>query len=195
MLKHDARARQFYLLRPTLLQLEHTQPQLGARLSFALYYKNKDSIMRRKDREISEEETLSILSSAEYGVLSTVSNNGMPYGVPLSFCIIDRDLYFHCAVEGRKLENLNQNNYVSFCVVGNTELLPDKFGTKYESVILSGKAIEAFKNTKRSALEGLLKKYSSSYMESDFKYIDKLTDKTRVFKIEIEAMSGKSRKM
>ena len=148
--------------------------------------------MRRTDRELSETETLLILANAEYGILSTVSNNGMPYGVPLSFCIIDRDLYFHCAVEGRKIENLNQNNDVSFCVVGNTEVLPDKFGTKYESVILSGKAVEVFERTKRRALEGILEKYSSSYMETGLKYIDKLTDKTRVFKIEIEELSGKS---
>ena len=148
--------------------------------------------MRRTDRELSETETLLILANAEYGILSTVSNNGMPYGVPLSFCIIDRDLYFHCAVEGRKIENLNQNNDVSFCVVGNTEVLPDKFGTKYESVILSGKAVEVFERTKRRALEGILEKYSSSYMETGLKYIDKLTDKTRVFKIEIEELYGKS---
>ena len=149
--------------------------------------------MRRNDREISENETLSILKSAEYGVLSTVSKSGIPYGVPLSFCIIGRDLYFHCAVEGRKIENLNQNNLVSFCVVGDTEVLADEFGTKYESVILSGKVIEVFEQTKRSALEGLLEKYSSPYMESGLKYIDKLIDKTRVYKIEIEDMSGKSR--
>lgn len=150
--------------------------------------------MRRTDREISENEALSILESAEYGILSTVANNGRPYGVPLNFCIINRDLYFHCAVEGRKLENLNQNNFVSFCVVGDTEVLPDKFATKYESVILSGNAVEVFGETKRSALEALLKKYSSSYMDSGFKYIDKLTDRTRVFKIEVEDISGKSRK-
>jgi len=150
--------------------------------------------MRRNDRAISENEALSILESAEYGILSTVANNGIPYGVPLNFCIINRELYFHCAAEGRKLENLNQNNFVSFCVVGDTEVLPDKFATKYESVILSGNAVEVFGETKRSALEGLLKKYSSSYMDSGFKYIDKLTNRTRVFKIEVEDISGKSRK-
>ena len=81
--------------------------------------------------------------------------------VPLNFCIISGNLYFHCALEGRKLENLNQNNTGSFCVVGNIEIMPDKFGTKYESVIVSGKVAEVFEKTKRVALEGLLEKYSS----------------------------------
>ena len=36
--------------------------------------------MRRTDREISEKDTLSILTVADYGVLSTISNDGIPYG-------------------------------------------------------------------------------------------------------------------
>ena len=94
--------------------------------------------LRRKDREIPNDEALSILSSAEYGVLSTSSPGGIPYGVPLSFCLIDGSIYFHCAMEGRKIENIENNSTVSFCVVGATEVLPSKFGTKYESTIVSG---------------------------------------------------------
>ena len=40
--------------------------------------------MRRKDREISEEEACQLLATGEYGVLSTVGSDGEPYGVPLS---------------------------------------------------------------------------------------------------------------
>ncbi len=68
--------------------------------------------MRRKDRELSNEDTLAILTNAEYGVLSTVSSNGLPYGVPINFCIIDEVLYFHCALEGSKLDNLSQNTAI-----------------------------------------------------------------------------------
>ncbi len=49
-------------------------------------------------------------------------------------------IYFHCAPEGHKLENLSGNNKVSFCVVGKTQVLPDKFATNYESVIVFGTA-------------------------------------------------------
>ena len=41
--------------------------------------------MRRKDRAITEEEIIALLNKVEYGVLSTVSENGKPYGVPLNF--------------------------------------------------------------------------------------------------------------
>ncbi len=100
--------------------------------------------LRRKDRAITEEESMALLNKAEYGVLSTVTENGKPYGVPLNFCIIKHCIYFHCGVEGQKIDNIKQNKSVSFCAVGNTEILPDKFGTKYESVIVSGKVEEVF---------------------------------------------------
>jgi nitroimidazol reductase NimA-like FMN-containing flavoprotein (pyridoxamine 5'-phosphate oxidase superfamily) len=150
--------------------------------------------LRRKDREISEGEALSILNSAEYGILSTASQDAIPYGIPLSFCIIDSNIYFHCAMEGRKIENLENNKSVSFCVVGKTEILSSKFSTKYESTIVSGDALEVFNEEKQIALEGLVKKYSPEFIESGEKYIDALTDKTRVFKVVVSRISGKSRK-
>ncbi len=150
--------------------------------------------LRRKDREISREDSWSILHNAEYGVLSTVSQEGLPYGVPLSFCIIDGHVYFHCAIEGKKIENMEMNNAVSFCVVGDVEVLSEKFGLIYQSAIIFGKSEEVFEVEKQTALEGLIKKYSPDFIESGAKYIEALADKTRVFKIVVDQISGKSRK-
>jgi nitroimidazol reductase NimA-like FMN-containing flavoprotein (pyridoxamine 5'-phosphate oxidase superfamily) len=150
--------------------------------------------LRRKDRAIMEEEAIALLNKAEYGVLSTVTENGEPYGVPLNFCVIDHCIYFHCAVEGHKIDNIRQNTSVSFCVVGNTEILPDKFGTKYESVIVSGEVEEVFDMNKQLALEGLLHKYSPGFIDKGIKYIEGLREKTRVFKITINKLTGKARK-
>lgn len=150
--------------------------------------------LRRKDRAITDDEALSILAKAEYGVLSTVCPDGNPYGVPLNYCIIDNAIYFHCAIEGQKIDNIKKNKSVSFCAVGDTEILPNKFGTKYESVIASGDVEEIFDDHKRMALEGLLKKYSSNYFEKGLEYIDTLKAKTRVFKIRIIHLSGKARR-
>ena len=150
--------------------------------------------LRRKDRAISEEEAIALLNKAEYGVLSTVTEKGEPYGVPLNFCFIDHCIYFHCAVEGQKIDNIRHNKSVSFCAVGNTELLPDKFGTKYESVVVSGEIDEVFDMNKQLALEGLLHKYSSEFFDKGIKYIEDLKEKTRVFKINIKKLTGKARK-
>ncbi len=150
--------------------------------------------LRRKDRAIPQEEAIALLKEAEYGVLSTTSENGKPYGVPLNFCLIDHCIFFHCAVEGRKIDNIKQNKSVSFCAVGNTEILPDKFGTKYESVIVSGEVEEVFDMNKQIALEGILHKYSPEHIDKGIKYIESLREKTRVFKITINKLTGKARK-
>jgi len=150
--------------------------------------------LRRKDRAIPQEEAIAILNKAEYGVLSTISDNGEPYGVPLSFCIIDGCIYFHCAVEGQKIDNITQNKSVSFCVVGNTKILPDEFTTNYESAIVSGKVEEVVDINKQIALEGLLHKYSPRFFDNGIEYIESLREKSRVFKISIDRLTGKARK-
>jgi nitroimidazol reductase NimA-like FMN-containing flavoprotein (pyridoxamine 5'-phosphate oxidase superfamily) len=149
--------------------------------------------MRRKDRRITNTETFSILEKGEYGILSTVSSNDEPYGVPFNYCLIDECIYFHCALEGRKINNINNNPKVSFCVVGKTAVLPDQFGTKYESCIVQGLASESFGEEKQLALEGIIHKYSEPFVSEGLQYIEKLKDKTRVFKISIESISGKAR--
>ena len=150
--------------------------------------------IRRAERAIPQQEAIEILQKGEYGVLSTVSEDGQPYGVPVSYSYADNALYFHCAVEGHKLENLTANNRVSFCVVGKTEILPDMFATRYESAIVFGKALELTGDEKKHGLVKLLKKYSSDYLEEGRLYIEADAERTRVYKIVIESLSGKSRK-
>jgi len=150
--------------------------------------------LRRKDRAMPEQEAKKLLRRAEYGILSTVSGDGQPYGVPLNFCVVENCIYFHCAIEGRLIDNIKNNRSVSFCVVGNTEILPDKFGTRYESTIVSGIIEEVFDDQKQTGLEGFLEKYSSEFIEKGREYIEKLRERTRVFKMAIYDISGKARR-
>jgi nitroimidazol reductase NimA-like FMN-containing flavoprotein (pyridoxamine 5'-phosphate oxidase superfamily) len=150
--------------------------------------------MRREDRAISEVEAKELLRKVEYGILSTVSEDGQPYGVPLNFCIVEDCLYFHHAMEGHLIENITNNPLVSFCAVGYAELMPKKFGTLYESIILSGKVEEVFEAQKQAGLEGIVDKYSPDFTESGLEYIEKLWDRTRVFRITITDISGKARR-
>jgi len=151
-------------------------------------------MVRRTDRQITEAEALAILRAGEYGVLSTVSVHGRPYGVPVNYCVLDDDIYFHCAVEGAKLDNIEHSPEVSFCVVGATEVLPGQFGTKYESCVVEGRASEAFGDEKQRALEGIVDKYSRGFEAQGLRYIDGLRDQTRVFKISVVTVSGKARR-
>lgn len=150
--------------------------------------------MRRSDRQISESEALSILEKGEYGILSLTSTAGEPYGIPVNYCYLDGKVYLHCAMEGYKIDLLAKNPGASFCVVGDTEVLPDSFGSKYESCIVSGVAAEVEGVEKQKALEGLIYKYSGDYIPEGLKYIGKLTGRTRVFGISIDTISGKARR-
>jgi nitroimidazol reductase NimA-like FMN-containing flavoprotein (pyridoxamine 5'-phosphate oxidase superfamily) len=150
--------------------------------------------IRRQDRALSRQDALELLRRAEYGVLSSVDPDGQPYGVPLSFCLIDDAIYFHSALEGHKLDNIAGNPRVSFCVVGGTEVLPDKFGTRYTSAIVFGAAEEVFGSDKQRALEGFVSKYSPGYVEKGLKYIETMTADARVFRVRVESISGKARR-
>jgi nitroimidazol reductase NimA-like FMN-containing flavoprotein (pyridoxamine 5'-phosphate oxidase superfamily) len=150
--------------------------------------------VRRSDREITPHDSKNILDTAEYGILSTVDKDGQPYGVPLSYVHREGAIYFHCALSGHKLENIGQNAKVSFCVVGKTKVLPDKFGTEYESAVVFGRASEVNGAEKHDALLWLLEKYCPDFIEEGKRYIEQKDQITTVVKIDIDRISGKARR-
>jgi nitroimidazol reductase NimA-like FMN-containing flavoprotein (pyridoxamine 5'-phosphate oxidase superfamily) len=147
--------------------------------------------MRRKDKEIGSDETIKLLTECEYGVLSTVGDDGQPYGVPLNYAYKDNCIYFHCALKGHKIDNLDNNPKVSFCAVGDTKVLPSEFSTNYVSAVVFGAASEVQGTERYNALVLLIEKFSPGFMEEGEKYIEKFDKATKVIKIEIQHLSGK----
>ncbi len=150
--------------------------------------------MRRKDREITEDEAIEILIKGEYGILSMCSPENEGYGIPLNYVLDNHQIYFHCAAAGSKLDYLRNNNKVSFCVVGNTTVIPSDFGTLYESTIVSGTTSEVDGNEKREALKRIIEKYSANFIAEGNEYIDKLYDRVSVIKLSIQSITGKARR-
>jgi hypothetical protein len=150
--------------------------------------------MRRHDRAITEDDARTLLHNGEYGVLATVSPDGRPYAVPLNYAFTGDLIFFHSAPEGHKLDNMAVNERVSFCVVGKTQVMPEKFSTRYESVIAFGKACEATGDEKQRGLTELLKKYCAGFMKEGLQYIERDGHKTKVYKIVVESFTGKARK-
>jgi nitroimidazol reductase NimA-like FMN-containing flavoprotein (pyridoxamine 5'-phosphate oxidase superfamily) len=146
-----------------------------------------------KERAISDEKALEILINGSYGVLSTTGEDGFPYGVPVNYAYLDNGICFHCAREGHKLENIQFNEKVSFCVVSRSDILAVKFDTDYESVIAFGKASEVTEDSGREAvLLSLVNKYSGEHLAAGRNYIRKYWDDVRIIRIEIEHLSGKA---
>lgn len=149
----------------------------------------------RKDKKIkTEKEIESILIQGEYGILSTSDKNNTPYGVPLNYVYKNKIIYFHSAPKGHKLDNISENTEVSFCVVGKTRIIPEKFSTEFESVIIKGKAFEASEDEARQALLYLVEKYSRDYMEKAVKRISSTQKLPKVIGIQIEGINGKAYK-
>jgi nitroimidazol reductase NimA-like FMN-containing flavoprotein (pyridoxamine 5'-phosphate oxidase superfamily) len=150
--------------------------------------------MRRKDRQLEKAEAEQLLKKCEYGILSTVGENGYAYGIPLSYVYINDAIYFHSATEGLKLNNISNNDKVSFCVVGETEVLADKFTTNYESVIVFGQAKEVSGEEKNVALLEIIDKYSKDFRAQGEEYIKKANNVVKVIKIDIHHITGKARR-
>ncbi len=156
-----------------------------------------NSKVRRQDRLLDETRARQLLATAEFGVLSMIDLDGKPYGVPVNFVWDGQEsIYFHCANEGKKVDILECHDFVSFCVIGNVNLLPSQFTTEYESIILQCEVtIPTYDEERMYALELLLKKYSPDDMEVGMKYAQKSFYRTCIVRLDIESWSGKRKKV
>jgi uncharacterized protein len=151
--------------------------------------------LRRKEKQIQDQAELeSIISRAQICRLAMTVDN-RPYLVPLSFGYDSNTLYFHSASEGRKLEMIKENPQVCFELEATAEVISAEracnWGLEYESIIGSGRAslIEDLDEKKRS-LDLIMKQYS----KEDWEYPQRQLEKTVIFKVTIEEMTGKKSK-
>ncbi len=150
--------------------------------------------MRRNDRQMTQAEAEALLLDGEYGVLAVLGDEDYPYAVPLSYAYEDGVIYFHSAMEGHKLDGLRRHSKVSFSVVGDTEVLPGKFSTNYESVIAFGQAVELEGEEKQIALMALIRKYAPAFLEKGERYVNHSGKDSIVVKVTIDHMTGKARR-
>lgn len=150
-------------------------------------------MMRRVDRKMEDGAAFELLKNGEYGILSTCGEENQPYGVPVSYVVIDNSIYIHCAMVGSKIDNINANSKVSFTVVGKTKVLQDKFSTEYESVIVMGTASIASEDERTEPLLEFINKYSHEFLKEGREYVERAKNKTNIIKIKIESITGKHR--
>ena len=117
--------------------------------------------MRRKKQALAPADCEALLRAGTSGVLALCGADGQPYAVPLSYVYQEGTLYFHCARAGHKLDLLDQNPKASFCVIGQDQVVPEKYTTYYRSVILFGtvRRLTAGEE-KRAAILALARRYS-----------------------------------
>ena len=158
-------------------------------------YNNDD--VRRRDRLLSEQRATELIRIAEYGVLSMIDEDGQPYAIPVNHVWDGEDcLYIHSAPEGKKLRAIAKNPNVCLCIVGDVNLLPSKFTTEYESVVIRGLARIGLDEEERlKALHLLINKLSPEYKQLGEKYAQASFHRTEIIKIEMLQFSGKCKKV
>lgn len=106
--------------------------------------------MRRKKEEVTEKTAIAaILRQARIGRLATLGADGYPYIVPVNYVYWREGIYFHCALQGEKLDNIRRHPQVCFEVdiplayldTGfDREMPPCDVGQFYQCVVIRGRA-------------------------------------------------------
>ena len=150
--------------------------------------------MKNEKSKLTNEQALELLKRGEFGVLSTVCDDGLPYGVPLNYAVSGSyTVYFHGASVGQKLDNLKHNDRVCLTVVPTATVDPTKATTRYESVMAFGTAaVVANENEKKKALTLLLERFCSMNEDEKSAYIEQYFARACVVRMDVEYLSGKS---
>jgi len=141
-------------------------------------------------RLVSEDEARRILKAGRYGVLSMLSPENTPYGVPLNYYYDDGEnaLFFHCALTGRKLNCIAAHKPVCFTVVTHAEIDAPRLTTYYESVIVTGTAeLVTDIEEKKARLAGLCRALTPSVSAEACKSLPR----TAVVRVSIQSVTGK----
>ena len=144
----------------------------------------------RRERLLPDSEAREILKKGQYAVMSAISPDGTPYGVPLNYYYDEEEdaIFFHCAQRGHKLDSISFHSRVSFTVVTRADIDAPNLTTLYESAIATG--LVSFVSTdeeKKLRLEGLCRALTPSVSADTCGSLPH----TAVVRISIETVTGK----
>jgi nitroimidazol reductase NimA-like FMN-containing flavoprotein (pyridoxamine 5'-phosphate oxidase superfamily) len=148
--------------------------------------------VRSKDKEIKDQKEIEAIIQKATVCRVGLSENNVPYVVPVNFGYEDNCLYFHSAPEGKKIETIKKNSNVCFEMDVDQEVVraetPCNWGVKYRSVIGFGKALLVDDlEEKRRALNIIVEHYS----DDSYEYPENDVRKVAIIRIEIHSMTGK----
>ena len=148
--------------------------------------------MRRKEKEITDKEKiLDIISRAQVCYLG-MSKDNMPYVIPINFGYYEDTIYFHCALEGEKIDVLQENPHV--CMVFNVDnklinnIVQDDWTMHFKSVIAYGKAKFIMDIAERQNAINIMFHH---YGGKDYPLPEPVLAKTMFIKVKMEKMTGK----
>ena len=126
--------------------------------------------MRRSDRARDRSFAFDVIDRCGHGVAALSTGGEGPYCIPLSLVRVGDDLFFHCALEGRKLDLLRRDPRVcvTFVAADQPAYLPESnmYTTFFQSAVVTGTAFEVTDpGQKTAALRALCEKMTPGHME------------------------------
>jgi len=149
--------------------------------------------MRRKEKELLDQESIKAIIRECSVCRLGLSVNDNPYIVPVSFGFDGLSIYFHTAIEGKKIEYIQANNKVCFEFEHKVQLAPDqkdpcKWTFSFQTVIGYGKIHELMeKDQKINGLSHIMAQYS----KRKWVFNEEILKMIRLWKISIENMTAK----
>ncbi|PGS55444.1 pyridoxamine 5'-phosphate oxidase family protein [Bacillus sp. AFS041924] len=145
------------------------------------------------------------LEHARTGFLG-LSQEDIPYVIPLNFVWLNNSIYFHGAAEGRKATYIENNPSACFTVGENygtiTSPIPAGTDTAYMSVIVEGAILPVTDlNEATAAMQVMLDKYVPGYYNRPLasghveRYVSPLGGKTGIYKLVAASVSAKEKKV
>lgn len=129
----------------------------------------------RKKQSLEMSRIVEILKNEKRGVLSVHGENGYPYGLPINFWYNEENgcIYFHSGRKGHKIDAINADNKVSFCVYDEGFRKDGEWALNISSVIVFGKigVVDDFDKSVKVFRQLSLK------FTSDIEYIDSEIEK------------------
>lgn len=121
-----------------------------------------------------------------------MTDGDRPYLVPLCFGYRNGSLFFHSALQGRKVDILKRNPNVCFAFDIDQEVTAAEracgWSMRYRSVVGFGKArMVEEEDDKRKALEIIMENYSAGKHSFD----DSEVSSVLIIRVDIEEMTGK----
>jgi nitroimidazol reductase NimA-like FMN-containing flavoprotein (pyridoxamine 5'-phosphate oxidase superfamily) len=148
----------------------------------------KGDLMRRTEREILDVEFMhQVLIDAQEIYIAMNSSEEAPYVLPVNYVFHDGCIYFHCALEGRKLDLLRADSRVGFTTAVDIQV--EKTTTRYRSVCGSGTAeLVDDPVQKNEVLKAFATRFKAPCI---FPISEEKFAHTGVFRIRIEKLTGK----
>lgn len=152
--------------------------------------------MRRKDRQKDEAFAWNVIKKCDYAAFCCTEPDGSPYSVPICPAVLGDSVYFHCALEGKKLDILKKDNRVCLSAVSRAKAVEDKYTMEFDSAVLFGTAeIVEDDSEKIAALRAICDKYAPSNKDGFEAAVKRSLFRTGIVRINVTSLTGKQKRL